>query len=212
MLKSLQNIGVKTINQKISIPQPIQSEIIRKTIHLSIALVPFLAEINKILALFLLTGGTLFYIIVEKLRQQGIAVIFFSQITTIASRERDQGRFVLGPVTLGVGAILALLMYPDPAAQIAIFALAFGDGFASLIGKIINGIKIPLTNGKTLAGSSACFVSVFFITLYIVKNPIYAAAVALVATVMEMLPTGDLDNILIPVGTGFFVSLTFNIF
>jgi phytol kinase len=189
----------------------IKGELVRKLLHFLIALVPFLVTISKSFTLLLLTTGTLFYIMVEKLRLQGIPVFFVSNITVVASRDRDIGRFVLGPVTLALGAMLALLIYPEPAARIAIYALAFGDGFASLIGKIVRGIKIPFTRGKTLAGSSACFVSVFIITWRIMGSFWKALCVAFFATAIEALPTGDFDNLIIPLGVGFFTSLLIGI-
>ncbi len=189
----------------------IKGELVRKLLHFLIALVPLLVTISKDFTLMLLTTGTLFYIIVERLRLQGITVFFISNITVVASRNRDVGRFVLGPVTLALGAILALLIYPEPAARIAIYALAFGDGFASLIGKIVRGIKIPFTRGKTFAGSFACFVSVFLITWRILGSFWKAFCVALVATALEALPTGDFDNLIIPIGVGFFTSLLIGI-
>jgi phytol kinase len=189
----------------------IKGELVRKLLHFLIALVPFIVTISKDFTLMLLTTGTLFYIIVEKMRLQGITVFFISNITVVASRDRDVGKFVLGPITLALGAMLALLIYPEPAARIAIYALAFGDGFASLIGKIVRGVKIPFTRGKTLAGSSACFISVFLITWRILGSFWKAFCVALFAAVLEALPTGDFDNLIIPVGVGFFTSLLIGI-
>jgi phytol kinase len=185
----------------------IRGELVRKLLHFLVALVPLMANVDKGFTLLLLGTGVIFYIIVEKLRQEGVYVLVISDLTVFASRERDKGRFVLGPVTLGLGAMLALALYPEPASRIAIYALAFGDGFASLAGKLFRGIKIPFTKGKTLAGTSACFIAVFIITFRILGNPVYALLTAAVAAFLEALPTEDLDNILLPAGTGLFVSL-----
>jgi phytol kinase len=189
----------------------LKGELIRKILHFLVAIVPFIANIDKNLTLLLLATGVIFYTVMEKLRQEGVYVLVISDLTVFASRERDKGKFVLGPVTLGLGAMLALALYPEPASRIAIYALAFGDGFASLCGKLIGGIKLPLTKGKTLAGSLACFISVGLITYRILGNPAFAFATAAVAAILEALPTEDLDNILLPVGTGLFVSLLLNI-
>jgi len=189
----------------------IRGEVIRKLLHFLIALVPLFAALSKDLALMLLTTGTLVYIVAEKLRLEGVQILFISNITVIASRKRDMGRFVLGPVTLALGAMMALLIYPEPAARIAIYALAFGDGFSSLIGKLVKGIKIPFTRGKTFSGSFACFVSVFLITWRILGSFWKALIIAVSATVLEALPTGDLDNLIIPIGTGLVTSLLIGI-
>jgi len=118
-------------------------EIIRKALHLLIALVPLLASFNLQATMALLASGTLFYVFAEKLRMAGRPVFIISNLTVLASREHDRGHFVIGPVTLGLGAMLALLLYPSTAAAIAVYALAFGDGLASVAGKLFQTARIP---------------------------------------------------------------------
>jgi phytol kinase len=92
---------------------------------------------------------------------EGYSVPIVSKVTALAARRRDGDRFVLGPITLGLGALLSLLLYPNPAASIAIYALAFGDGLSSLVGKSFGSVRIPFTGGKSLEGSLTCMVAVF---------------------------------------------------
>ncbi len=180
----------------------IRTELLRKSIHMLIAVVPAVAQYNLSLTLMLLASGVIVYTYTEMLRVQGVSVGVIGWITEAASRKRDQNGFVFGPITLGLGAMLALMLYPEPAAAIAIYALAFGDGFSSLFGKIFGRVQIPLTGGKTFAGSSACLISVFIIS-YLVSGSLFSAAViALIATFLEVLPSKDLDNLILPVGTG----------
>ncbi|RPJ05690.1 MAG: phosphatidate cytidylyltransferase [Spirochaetaceae bacterium] len=180
----------------------LRGEIIRKLIHFIIAIIPLIAAYSRVMAFSLLTAGTIGYVIAEQLRLSGMKVLIISDITIMSSRDRDKGRFVMGPVTLAIGAMAALLLYPEPASRIAIYALAFGDGFASLIGKLVGGIRIPHTKGKTFAGSMACFIAVLSISFRILQDPIKAVIIATSANVLVGLPTDDLGNILIPVGTG----------
>ena len=187
-------------------PTGLLSEAVRKSLHLLVAFVPLLASIDLPATVALLGVGTLFYSFAELSRRNGNAVLVISDLTLIASRDRDRGQFVLGPVTLGLGAMLALLLYPEPAASIGIYALAFGDGVASLAGTLIRGPRIPLLKGKTLAGSSACFVVVFLGTYRITQRPGESLVVAACATVLEAMPTGNFDNILVPVGVGMIAS------
>ena len=187
----------------IAVSQEIRSEFVRKSIHLLIAFVPFFAAVNIAATMFLLGAGILLYTYAEFLRRNGKEFPLITRITTIAAREGDRNRFILGPVTLGIGAMAALLFYPEPAASIAIFALAFGDGFSSLAGKLIGGTKVPLTGGKTIVGSLTCFLVVFIVTTRISGSVAVACVIALSAMVLEVFPTGDLDNIIIPAGTGF---------
>jgi phytol kinase len=184
----------------------IETEFLRKSIHLLIAAVPMLAIINIAFTISLLGAGTIIYTYAERRRAAGYRVAFISIITTAAARERDEGKFVLGPVTLAIGAMIALLLYPEPAAFIAIYALAFGDGLSSIVGKLFGSTRIPLTGGKTLAGSAACFLAVFFVSYRFTSKTIPSLAVAAAATLLEALPTKDLDNIILPVGTGFVAS------
>ena len=191
------------VNKKyFAVPQAFGGEIVRKALHLLIAFVPLLAGVDLSATMMLLAGGTLFYVFAERLRIEGRPVLVISDLTVIASRERDRGRFVLGPVTLGVGAMLSLLLYPSTAAAIAIYALAFGDGFASLAGKLFRSPSIPFTRNKTLAGTMACFIAVLLGTWKLTGRLSVAISIAVAATMLELIPIRDFDNLILPVGTG----------
>jgi dolichol kinase len=179
-----------------------QGEIVRKSLHFLIALVPLLASVNLSATIGLLAAGTLFYAFAESSRLQGFRIPLVSELTLIASREKDRHGFVLGPVTLGLGAMLSLLLYPLPAASLAIYALAFGDGIASLAGTMVRGPKIPLLGGKTISGTLACFSAVFVVTLGITQRPVEALVLGAAGAFFEAIPAGNFDNIILPVGIG----------
>jgi len=181
----------------------IKTELFRKSIHVLVAFVPALATINIQITQLFLASAVIIYSLSELMRMNGRQVILISGITAAASRERDKGCLVLGPVTLAVGAMLALMLYPLKAAEIAIYALAFGDSAASLIGKLFGRIVLPGFGKKTLEGTLACFTVVFIITMVISSNIRAAFIIASAATLIELIPIKDLDNLLIPVGTGF---------
>jgi phytol kinase len=183
---------------------PAHKEIIRKSIHCLIALVPFLAAWNIAFTLVLVLAGTAFYAFVEYSRINGLNIFLISDITLLVSRDKDKTRFVYGPVTLGLGAILTLLLFPNAVAGIAICALAFGDSAASIIGKSVPSVKLPYSRNKSLSGTIACLAIVFFSTLKFTRDPLLSLPIAVVAALIESLPTGDLDNILLPLGTGIF--------
>jgi dolichol kinase len=185
------------------IGRQLRTELIRKAIHLLIALVPLLAAIDVGLTMGLLGAGTLFYIFAENARRHGVSILLVSDLTVVASREQDRGRFVLGPVTLGIGAMLALLLYPGKASIIAIYALAFGDSAASLVGKSVGGLRIPFANGKTFAGTFACFFVVLIVAYRLTGDWTTSFVVGTATALFEVFPTTDMDNIIIPVGTGF---------
>jgi len=186
----------------LALSDELRIEVLRKGIHLLIGFVPALASLNFSLTIGLLMGGILFYATSEQLRIKGRAVPLVSRITSMAARRRDGGRFVLGPITLGIGALLALFLYPDPAASIAIYALAFGDGLSSLVGKAFGRVRLPFTGGKSLEGSLTCLFAVFLSAFGLTGDALRSLAVALVATIIEAVPTKDFDNIILPVLTG----------
>ncbi|MDR0623694.1 MAG: phosphatidate cytidylyltransferase [Treponema sp.] len=187
----------------------LKTEIVRKSIHFSIALSPSMAAVNRPLTVFILMAGTLAYTWMETLRCSGVRVPLVSSLTTMASRSRELGRFVMGPVTLGLGALLALLLYPSPAASIAVYALAFGDGFASLIGKFFGRWRPAFLCGKSVEGSLACFTAVFAAAWRVSGSLHIAFASAFTAMAVEALPLEDYDNIALPVTVGLVVRLLF---
>jgi dolichol kinase len=185
----------------------VKTEIIRKSIHFLIALGPLMAAVNRSATVLILAAGTLGYAWMESLRLAGVQIPLVSSVTGMASRSRDKGRFVIGPVTLGLGALLALLLYPSPAASIAIYALAFGDGFASLVGRFFGRIRPPVLCGKSVEGSLACFVAVLISAARVSGDFRIALTAALTATLVEALPLEDYDNLALPVTVGMVVSL-----
>ena len=180
----------------------LKSEIIRKAIHFLIALAPSMAAVNKTATVAFLMIGTLGYTLMEYLRLSGVKVPVISSIVSMTSRPRDIGRFVMGPVTLGFGALAALLLYPSSTAVIAIYALAFGDGIASLVGRFFGKWRPAFLFGKSVEGSLACFTAVL-ISAYAVSGNMHIAFVAaFTAMVVEALPLEDFDNLVIPVTVG----------
>ena len=179
----------------------VRTELFRKSIHIMVALVPALASINIYITESFLAASVIMYSICELSRINGKNIILVSRVTAAAARKRDDGHFVLGPVTLAVGALLALMLYPSTAAAIAIYALAFGDSAASLVGKFFGRINIGFGN-KTLEGSLACFGAVYISAVAVTSDVPASLIIAAAAVIIELVPVKDLDNLLIPVGTG----------
>jgi dolichol kinase len=193
-------------------------ELLRKGIHLLIAFTPALAGINRPLTIALLCAGSLFYLVCEHLRLKGRAIPLLSRITAFASRPREKGKIVLGPVTLALGAILALIIFPalpslpsvpsseevnNEAAHIAIYALAFGDGLSGLVGRPFGRLRPRFLRGKSVEGSAICFITVFISAWAITRRVPVSLGTALVTTIAEALPLRNLDNIVIPLAAGF---------
>ena len=179
-----------------------KSELIRKGIHILIALVPELAALNRSHTALLLMVGVLFYAWVESLRFVGFSPPLFSSVTKAVLREREQGRFALGPVTLGLGALLSLLLFPPQAAAAAVYALAFGDSAATLAGKFLGRIRPAFMAGKSLEGSLACFIATTLAGFLVFQDWKTALAIGVASMLAEALPFGDFDNLLLPLAAG----------
>lgn len=177
-------------------------EIFRKAIHLCTAFVPLLlAHFYGVTIILLILAGV-GYALCQILSLRGISVPVISDIIDMAARERDKGKFVLGPLTLVGGVVLTALLWEPKAAAVGIFALAFGDGLASLAGKIWGNLHVPCTGGKTCAGSLVCFTAIFISSFCVLQNAGASLCIAICGMIIEILPLKDFDNILIPVLLG----------
>ena len=178
-------------------------ELFRKSIHICSSFVPLFLKFAYWPVIGLLVLALVVYTISEILRSKNIEIPLISKVTEIAARKRDENHFVLGPVTLVCGILLAALLLPLDCARVGIFALAFGDGLASLMGKLIGKITIPGAHGKTAAGSLTCFFAVFVSTFCCCKNCLVALLIAFCAMIIEVLPLSDFDNLIIPPVIGY---------
>ncbi len=178
-------------------------ELFRKSIHICSSLVPLFLKLAYWPVICLLVTALILYTISEILRSKNFNIPFISKVTEIAARKRDENRIVLGPITLVLGILLAALILPLDCARVGIFALAFGDGLASLMGKLFGKITIPGAHGKTAAGSLTCFFAVFVSTFCCCGNCLTALIIAFAAMFIEVLPLSDFDNLIIPPAIGF---------
>ncbi|MEL3905512.1 MAG: SEC59/DGK1/VTE5 family protein [Treponema sp.] len=177
-------------------------ELFRKSIHLSSAFITVFAERWYTATIAGIIALTAVYCISEQLRMRNVNICCIAKITQYAARPRDKGKFVLGPVTLAVGVLITLLVFPPHTAKIAVFALAFGDGLASLIGKRFGKRHLHVAKDKTFAGSFTCFTAVFISSLAVSRSFWKSLVLAAAAALIEMLPLKDYDNLLIPLAIG----------
>ncbi len=189
----------------------IRKELVRKSIHLATAFVPLLLKYFYYYVILALTTVLVCYVIAEFFRYKGKKIVFFSFFTEVAARKRDENRFVLGPVTLAIGVILSALLFDEKSAAIAIYALAFGDGLASLAGKLFGKHEIPFCHGKTLEGSFTCFAAICISTYAVTQKALVSLIIAFFGTVIEVLPIKDFDNLIIPLILGFIAQVYFHI-
>jgi len=177
-------------------------ELVRKCIHILIALVPWFAALDRSYTALLLMGGILVYSWAEGLRFMGFSTPFISGVTRAVLRKQEQDHFALGPVTLGLGALLALILFPPRVAAVAVYALAFGDSAATLVGRFLGHLRPAFMAGKSLEGSLSCFAASALAAYLVLSDWRIAAGAGLASMLAEALPFGDFDNLAIPLASG----------
>jgi HAD superfamily phosphoserine phosphatase-like hydrolase len=177
----------------------------RKGVHACSLFVPLLAGINYLLTLELLVAVTIVYIASEWARLNGIRFPVLSFVTGLCVRSSERRRFAIAPVTLALGVVLSLVLFPALVACVAIAILACADSMATIVGKFYGKIRIPYNHNKSLEGSLAFFITAFICALIYVPLKT-ALIVSLVSCIIESLPV-EFDNISVPLGTGLFLWL-----
>jgi len=175
----------------------VRHEALRKVIHACAAVIPTLAVWSKTFTLWLVGGATGLFVLSEVLRLLGVALPVVSRVTWAAMRPAEPRRVVLGPILYGVGIFAALLAFPRPGSTVGILVLAVGDSAAGLVGRAFGNTALPHNPGKTLVGSLSLFAVGVIIATFFVSIP-WALAVGVAAALVESLPWGAMDNLLLP--------------
>lgn len=178
----------------------IRHEVFRKGLHICAVVVPLVAAWSRPAALWLVGGVTLLFLASELSRLCGIAVPFVSIVTWRAMRSSEARGLAMGPILFGAGIWLTLFVFPPTAATAGVLILAAGDTAASLVGRAFGQTQLPHNPGKTVVGSLSLFAVGVIIAIFYVPLP-WALLVGAVATLVESLPIGAYDNLLLPLST-----------
>lgn len=106
-----------------------------------------------------------------------------------------EARRVTGPTLLVVGYALAWLLFPPAIAVPAMVVAAVADPTAALVGRRLT--RVP--GRKSLAGSTAAFVSAAAVLAVLAVPPVAAILAGAAAAVAERVP--EVDNVAVPVIT-----------
>ena len=172
---------------------------IRKLIHASALVVPILTEVtSRTIILVALCTVVAVYSLEEALRLKGRPLPLITTFTLRMSRPQETTHFVVRPVYLAVGIILALLLFPPKIADASIVIVAVGDPVAAYVGGKIG--RRHIRANKTVEGSIAGLVASFLLAAIIVY-PLVALAGAAGAMLMELVDRPD-DNLTMPIAAG----------
>jgi len=187
-------------------------ELRRQTAHsLSIFLIPIVGLIGTsasavalAVALVLLTALAYFRKFREKYRELSRVEEWFEDVMYDYERRKEREAFPLqGPITLTLGILVALLVFPQHAMP-AIAVLAIADAVSTVVGKFYGRHRLPINGKKSWEGSIAFFVSAVFVLMFFAGTR-EALLVAGIAAVVEGLPDLD-DNITIPLAVAALMS------
>ncbi|MCK4343572.1 MAG: hypothetical protein KAY37_17810 [Phycisphaerae bacterium] len=184
-----------------------RAEISRKVLHVSSALIPALyAFTEQEFMLWLLAAGVAIAVLVEIFRHTNSRFRAFFKLCVGFMVRRSEWSRISGATYVLVAALLSIWLFPMPIAIAVLFILSISDSAASLIGLRYGRNRFL---GKSVAGSSAFFVTAFGILWIALPGSAgIAFAGALVATFAEALPAWRLerfelnDNLTIPLLTG----------
>lgn len=183
----------------------VRHEVFRKGVHICAVLVPLIADWSRTFSLWLVGGVTALFLASELARLWGTAAPFISAVTWRAMRPSEARGVAMGPVLFGAGIWLTLFVFPQKAAFAGILILAAGDTAASLVGRAFGQTLLPHNPGKTVIGSLSLFAVGVIIAIFYVPLP-WAILVGAVATLVESLPVGAYDNLLLPLSVAAVIS------
>ena len=181
-------------------------ELRRKSIHLLGLIVPIgYLFTEKPIALIIVGILTAIALLIELLKVLSPAFMsLFIRIFSPMLRSHERKGGVTGATYYLIGSLLCVLIFAKTLAIVCIGFLILGDLFAAVIGKQWGRTK--LVSQKSLEGSLACFVVCALIAL-MKFHPIVALTGAIVATLIELIPTGLDDNLTMPLISGMVMQL-----
>ena len=180
-------------------------EISRKVIHIFNIIIPLFHIYilkDKIDMIIFLSAMVIFCFFIEIFRSQSSFISkFFEKYLISMMRSFEKQGSLTGSTWVFVGALITIILVPQPFSLLALFFLAFGDTLAALVGMRFPFIKI---GNKTLSGSFACFIMCLSVGLILdfEISPEIILIGAFTATIVELISIKINDNILIPVLSG----------
>ncbi len=181
-------------------PLSVASELKRKSIHLSMIVIPIwyyfapspLGVLGLIIAMTVTVVLDLLRLSDDRFRQ------FFLRLFKSLIRSHEE-EHLLGSTHFMIAALISVLVFDKMIAISALTFLVLGDTVAAVIGKRFGK---ALYWGKSLVGSFACLVCCLLIGYLLLTNHWVILAGALSATIVEALPVPMDDNMRVPIASG----------
>jgi HAD superfamily phosphoserine phosphatase-like hydrolase len=196
--------------ESLETPHPFlsKSDLVRESIHISGALIPFICInlLDRYLVSLLILFLIILYAASELVRLQGLNVPLFSAVTRRAAIKPELYEFVTSPILFALGITATLILFPVPINYSSIMILALGDGSATLLGKKFGRTVYPFNKRKRIEGSIFGFLFAFLGARLFV-DPVRALIGAAAGMLVESLPIPVSDNLAIPIVSGMMMIL-----
>ena len=183
-------------------------EISRKIVHIFSSIIPlsYLYIFKDKDTLLILLGIAVFFsIFIELFRNKsGLIKNTFKAYFNFMLREDELKGSITGASWLILGNMITIYLYPIYIAVPALLFLSIGDSFAALVGKKISRFKIGRKSMiGTLAGIFSSLIVVILINQVLPTHIIVIGAI--VAMLIELIPSPINDNLTIPILSGLFM-------
>ena len=183
-------------------------EIIRKAVHLSGLLTVVVYTVvqyyfSERVAILVLTGALLLFLQIEYVRIEHRASLGgrLKEFVDGIFRKHEEDA-IAGSIFYVISCIICFAAFDYWIAVLAMFMTAFGDIFASIMGRLFGRTKIY--KGKTIVGTFAGFGANLIVGLIVLREyPYLVLLMAFVASLVEMLTNKLDDNLTVPLFAGF---------
>ena len=184
-----------------------RNEVYRKLIHYALATIPicYFFFFDRTTILWILGVMTGSIIIGEILRMR---FVFFRRLYKLilgkVVRIKEDHTFTGATFSL-LGTFITILIFEKYVAMFAVLVLALADSTAALVGRKLG--RIPFL-GKTVEGTGAFLLIAILLAMFSPELPRTGALLgALIATIVELLPSPMNDNIMIPLSAAITLSM-----
>jgi len=186
----------------------IREELKRKIIHLGCAVLPLLYYfyLSREQIVILCSTISIWFLIAEILRfKHRKSEVLFQNIFFPLLREKEKNKHITGATYLFISATATFIIFKKEIAVPAVMILTIADSFAAIVGKMTDSAKLF---DKSLAGSVTFFIiSIIILLLFVPDLGWLILVIAVIVTIIEVLPLPINDNLLISLSTGFILYL-----
>ncbi|MBI4362881.1 MAG: hypothetical protein HY558_06865 [Euryarchaeota archaeon] len=187
----------------------LSKDLYRVTFHITAGvLILYFLSLDPDVALVVAALALSLFTVAEYVRtapDENAVTAFVRRVFGAALRTSELERYLPTFYFLG-GCLAVVLLLPADQAWASVAMLTFGDSSAALVGGRLGKRRLPHNPQKTYLGTGAMVLAGVLVLLALGYLPLRALSIALAAAVVESLPLGQSDNLLIPLATGSLLS------